>query len=204
MHKHFPGKGPQLRLVEEETIGERERSIGSVDMSRFADGDPDAVRELYRLYGRAVFAVAFSSLRDRGLAEEAVQLTFLQAWRAAKRFDVSRDPRPWLYAIARRAAVDVYRRERRHGGRVPLDSETDIAVLPESFETTWQAWEIRLALEQMPANQRDIIEATHFLGLTHEEAAKKLGLAVGTVKSRSHRAHRRLAALLSHLEEATA
>jgi len=52
--------------------------------------------------------------------------------------------------------------------------------------------------------QRDVIEATHFLGLTQEETAQRLGVAVGTVKSRSHRAHRRLAQLLAHLEEATA
>ena len=211
----FPGRGqpdwaPPSRnrrsngRLRRATIGTGEIPIASSDLERFAAGDPDAVRRLYRAYGRAVYAVAYSSLRDRGLAEEAVQLTFLQAWKAAARFDVTRDPKPWLYAIARRAAVDVYRRERRHGGRVPLDSETDIAVLPESFESTWQAWEIRSALDQMPEEHRKIIEATHFLGLTHEETARRLGLAVGTVKSRSHRAHRRLAALLSHLEEATA
>ncbi len=168
----------------------------------FAAGDPEAVRQLYHDYGRAVFTAAYSALRDRSLAEEAVQLTFLQAWRAAERFDTQRSPGPWLYAIARRVAVDLYRRERRHQGSEPL--EADIAVLPASFETTWQAWEIRLALEEMPKAQRDVIEATHFLGLTQEETAEHLGLALGTVKSRSHRAHRRLAQLLAHLEEATA
>ena len=56
-------------------------------MRRFRDRDPDAVRELYESYGRAVFTIAYRALSDRGLAEEAVQLTFLQAWRAADRFD---------------------------------------------------------------------------------------------------------------------
>ena len=176
--------------------------LDSAVLRKFAAGDPEAVRQLYGAYGRAVFTAAYSALRDRGLAEEAVQLTFLQAWRAADRFDVERSPGPWLYAIARRVAVDLYRRERRHQGSEPL--ETDMAVLPGSFETTWQAWEIRLALEAMPKAQRDVIEATHFLGLTQEETAQHLGLALGTVKSRSHRAHRRLAQLLAHLEEATA
>lgn len=189
-------------MAEKESVRKEDRGLQKADLEQFAAGDPNAVRQLYRVYGRAVFTVAYSSLRDRGLAEEAVQLTFLHAWRAAARFDVDRDPKPWLYAIARRAAVDVYRRERRHGGRVPLESGADIAVLPESFETTWQAWEIRTALDQMPVTQREVIEATHFLGLSHEETAERLGLAVGTVKSRSHRAHRRLAGLLSHLQEA--
>ena len=74
-------------------------------LRRFGAGDPDAVRELYARYGRAVFTVAFRSLGERGLAEEAVQQTFLQAWRAADRYDPARDPAPWLYAIARRVAV---------------------------------------------------------------------------------------------------
>jgi RNA polymerase sigma-70 factor, ECF subfamily len=87
-------------------------------MRRFGTGDPEAVRELYERYGRAVFTVAFRSLNDRGLAEEAVQQTFLQAWRAAGTFDPERDPAPWLYAIARRVAVDLYRRERRHQSNV--------------------------------------------------------------------------------------
>ncbi len=56
----------------------------------------------------------------------------------------------------------------------------------------------------MDDRYREIIEATHYLGLSHEETATRLGLPVGTVKSRSHRAHRQLAARLSHLEEATA
>ena len=155
-------------------------------MKRFGGGDPAAVRELYGSYAKAVFTVAFSSLRDHGLAEEAVQQTFLQAWRAADSFDGDRDPGPWLYAIARRVAVDLYRRERRHQRRQTLDANTDVAAMPESFEQTWEAWEIRLALDKMPEDQRDIIAATHFLGLAHEQTAHKLGLPFGTVKSRSH------------------
>ena len=173
-------------------------------MERFAAGDHEAVRVVYGRYSKAIFTVAYASLRDHGLAEEAVQLTFLQAWRAAARFDAERDPAPWLYTIARRVAVDVYRRERRHLGRQTIDSAADIAVLPESFEQTWRAWEVRSAIEEMPENQRAVIEAVHYLGLSHEEAAQKLGVAVGTVKSRSHRAYRRLATALSHLDEATA
>ena len=78
---------------------------------RFRDGDPDAVREVYRAYGRLVYAVAYKVLGDRGLAEEATQQTFLKAWRAAQSFDEDRELGPWLAAIARRVAIDVYRRE---------------------------------------------------------------------------------------------
>lgn len=170
-------------------------------MRRFRDGDPDAVREVYRRYSGPVFTVAFRALGDRGLAEEAVQQTFLQAWRSSTRFDVEVDPAPWLYAIARRVAVDLYRRERRHDTEW---GEPEVAVLPHTFEGTWEAWEVRTALAQLPADEREILFATHFLGLSHEQTAERIGIPIGTVKSRSHRAHRRLAAMLDHLKEATA
>jgi len=171
-------------------------------LRRFRTGDAEAVRQLYGRYGRAVFTVAYRSLGDRGLAEEVVQQTFLQAWRAADRFDPEKDPGPWLYAIARRAAVDAYRRERRH--RVDRDDDTEIVALPPSFEGMWEAWEVRSALDKLTEDEKTVIEATHYRGLTHEETAEQLGIPVGTVKSRSHRAHRRLAELLAHLREASA
>lgn len=171
-------------------------------MRRFRDRDPDAVRELYESYGRAVFTIAYRALSDRGLAEEAVQLTFLQAWRAADRFDPEKEAGPWIYAIARRVAVDLYRRERRH--QTVDHDEPEVAILPPSFEGAWEAWQVRNALEEVPEEEREILRATHYLGLTHEETASRLGIPVGTVKSRSYRAHRRMADLLSHLREATA
>lgn len=169
---------------------------------RFSDGEDEAVRELYAEYGRSVFTVAFAALGDRGLAEEAVQQTFLQAWRAAGRFDPSRDPGPWLYAIARRVAVDLYRRERRHQSRERSDAE--VAVLSPSFEGTWETWQVRSALDKLSEDERAIMRATHYLGLTHEEAAERFGLPVGTVKSRSYRAHKKMAELLGHMKERSA
>lgn len=170
-------------------------------MVRFRDGDPDAVRDLYQSFSRPVFTIAYRALGDRGLAEEAVQQTFLQAWRGAHRFDPQRPPGPWFYSIARRVAVDLYRRERRHQ---PERDEPEVAVLPPSFEGMWEAWEVRSALQRVSPDERAVLHATHYLGLTHEETAERLGVPVGTVKSRSYRAHRRMAGLLAHLDEATA
>jgi RNA polymerase sigma-70 factor (ECF subfamily) len=68
----------------------------------------------------------------------------------------------------------------------------------------WEAWEVRSAIDRLSQEERDVIKATHFLGMSHEEAAEYLGIPVGTVKSRSHRAHRRLAVLLAHLKEVSA
>ncbi|MGH8927914.1 MAG: RNA polymerase sigma factor [Acidimicrobiia bacterium] len=171
-------------------------------MRRLAAGDADAVQALYQQYGRAVFTVCLRALGDRTLAEDAAQQTFFQAWRAAESFDLKRDPAPWLYAIARRAAVDVYRRERRH--RADRIDDPEIVALPPSFEGMWEAWEVRKAVDQLTAEERAVIECTFFLGLTHEETAGRLGVPIGTVKSRAHRAHRRLAGMLSSVREATA
>ncbi len=167
-------------------------------LERFASGDPEAVRALHDEYGRAVFSVAHAALGDRWLAEEAVQQTFLQAWRASGGFDPDRDPGPWLYAIARRVAIDLYRRDRRHASSA-LDDEPEIVSLPPSFEGIWETWQVRRALDRLPRQEREIVHATRFLGLSQEETADRLGLPLGTVKSASHRAHRRLAEALAHL-----
>jgi RNA polymerase sigma factor (sigma-70 family) len=171
---------------------------------RFRDGDPDAVRVVYRSYGRLVYAVAYKVLADRGLAEEATQQAFLKAWRAAGKFDETREVGPWLAAIARRVAIDVYRREASRSAE-PLDSVAagDPALMsnPESAEALHDVWEVRQAVAELPEDEQEIVRLQHFEGLTHTQIAQQLRVAVGTVKSRSFRAHRRLAALLGHLRE---
>ncbi len=175
---------------------DHERSL----IEEFRSGDPEAVRSLFDRYGGAVHAVAYQVLGNAGLAEEATQITFVKAWQSAARLDPERDPAPWLYTIARRAAIDLYRRERRHLSE-PLP---DLAPVPDAAESTWTVWQVRQAVEALPKKERDVVYATHFLGYSHEETADRLGVPVGTVKSRSHRAHRRLSARLGGSLEATA
>jgi RNA polymerase sigma factor (sigma-70 family) len=156
------------------------------------------VRIIYRAHGRAVFSVAYKILRDRGLAEDATQQAFLNAWRSADRFDTRRDLAPWLAMIARRAAIDLYRREAAKVA-APLDSaplgDPALSVEPATA-ALHDVWEIRRAVEQLPENEREVVRMQHFEELTHPEIADRLGVAVGTVKSRSFRAHRRLATLI--------
>jgi RNA polymerase sigma factor (sigma-70 family) len=168
----------------------------------FVNGEPDAVRIVYEEYGRLVYAVAFKLLGDRSLAEEATQETFLRAWRGVRSYDPSRDLGPWLATIARRSAIDVHRRAacRAHG---PLDEDHPALVeLPPSVERAYDIWEVRRALAQVPPEEAELVRLQHFYGLTQSEVAQRLGLALGTVKSRSFRAHRRLAGLLGHLRDA--
>lgn len=168
--------------------------------TRFREGDEAAVRAVYQRYGGAMFAVAMSMLSNRDLAAECVQQAFVRAWRGARSFDPERELRPWLATITRRVAIDIYRREART--RSEPHAEVDDTVVPIAFERTWEAFEVRAALDQLPADEREVVRLSHFEGLPHPEIAERLGVPIGTVKSRSFRAHRRLAGLLSHLVEA--
>jgi RNA polymerase sigma factor (sigma-70 family) len=172
--------------------------------ARFRQGDPDAVRSIYRSHGRLVYAVAYKVLGDRGLAEEAAQQTFVKAWRAAQSFDESRELGPWLAAIARRVAIDLYRREAVRAvdpiDAVPAGAPALVAT-PPSAEAVYDVWEVRQAVEQLPPDEQEVVRLQHLDGFTHTQIAERLGVAVGTVKSRSFRAHKRLATMLGHLRE---
>jgi RNA polymerase sigma-70 factor (ECF subfamily) len=167
---------------------------------RFRSGDEAAVRAVYARYGGAMFAVARSMLRDRELAAECVQEAFVRAWRSSRSFDPERELAPWLATITRRTAIDIYRRQKRL--RSEPHADVDDTVIPLAFERTWETFEVRAALDQLPAEEREVVRLAHFEGLAHTQIAERLRVPVGTVKSRSHRAHRRLVGLLSHLVEA--
>jgi RNA polymerase sigma factor (sigma-70 family) len=171
---------------------------------RFRDGDADAVRSVYREYGRLVFAVAHKVLGDRTLAEDATQQTFVQAWKAAATYDPSRDLGPWLATIARRAAIDVHRRESRRSTQALEEvapTHPAVVTLPPSAEQAYDVWEVRRAIDELPDEEREVVRLQHLDGLTHAEVAARLDVPVGTVKSRSFRAHKRLAGRLGYLRE---
>lgn len=174
-------------------------SVDQATQRAFASGSPEAVPAVYAAFRKQVFTVTMSMLGNRSLAEEATQQTFLNAWRRADSYDPSRALAPWLYSIARRASIDLYRRERRHDHVAPEADPVDENA--PQFERTWEAWQLRTALEQLRTEDRDTLRAVYFEDLSHEQAAARLGVAVGTVKSRVHRAQQRLADLLAHLEQ---
>jgi RNA polymerase sigma-70 factor (ECF subfamily) len=169
--------------------------------SRFASGDADSVRVLYQTYGRLVFSVAYRVLGDTGLAEDATQQTFVQAWRGASSYDPNRPLGAWITTSAKRVAIDVYRRERRHRNLVDVDTADDPALvtLPPSLDQLEDVAQVRRALDELPTADRDLIRMQHFDELSHAEIARELEIPLGTVKSRTFRAHRRLAGLLAHL-----
>ena len=85
---------------------------------------------------------------------------------------------------------------------VSLDAE--IVALPTTFEDLWQVWEVRSMIDRLPDGERAVVESLHYKRQTMQETADELGVPVGTVKSRTHRAYGRLANLLGHLREESA
>jgi RNA polymerase sigma-70 factor (ECF subfamily) len=157
---------------------------------------------VYREYGRLVYAVALRTLQQRELAEEAAQQAFVQAWRAAPNFDVTRPLGPWLATIARRVAIDIQRREARRVASALDDvppGHGALVTMPPSVDSVHDAWAVREAVDALPAEEHEVVRLQHLEGYTHGEIAERLGVPVGTVKSRSFRAHKRLAARLGHL-----
>jgi RNA polymerase sigma factor (sigma-70 family) len=171
-------------------------------VERFRDGDDDAVRLVYREYGRLVYTVALRVLGQRELAEEATQQTFVQAWRAAATYESARPLGPWLATIARRVAIDIHRREARRATSAIDDVPAGhgaLVTLPPSPDAIHAAWAVREALDELPADEHEVVRLQHLEGFSQSEIAERLGLPLGTVKSRSFRAHKRLAARLGHL-----
>jgi RNA polymerase sigma-70 factor (ECF subfamily) len=162
------------------------------------------VQTIYRAYGGLVYSIAYRTLGDRGLAEEATQQTFVKAWRAASGLDENREMGPWLATIARRTAIDLYRTESRRSGSA-LESvppgHPELTYEPESAEALDRVWSVREAVSELSPEEQEVVRLQHFEGLTHTQIAERLGLSTGTVKSRSFRAHRRLAARLQPLRE---
>ena len=167
-------------------------------VAAFRAGDLDALARLCDHYRRVVWAAALGVLGDPHLAEDAAQDTFLKAWRFRTSFDPGRPFTPWLMTIARRTAVDVHRREAlpHRGGH---DPEQDTAVAPPSLERIWEEAQIRLALDRLPENERQIMLMAHFTGMRYPDIAASLDIPLGTVKTRAWRAHRKLATMLEHL-----
>ena len=155
------------------------------------------MKTVYERFRGPVFAISLSVLHDHGLAADATQQTFIKAWQAATTYDPDRELAPWIYAIARRTAIDLYRKNSRSVASEDVDSTS----LPPALDTIWEIFEVRAALDRLPEEERQVMKLSHFAGLTHVEIAEHMGIPVGTVKSRSHRAHQRLLDMLRHVGE---
>jgi RNA polymerase sigma-70 factor (ECF subfamily) len=166
---------------------------------RVARGDRRAFEALYRRHVRPVYALALRRLGDRESAEDAVQETFAAVWRSARTYRPERGPAaPWLFSIARNAAVDRLR------ARIALAEPTDTADgspgPPERAEKEWLSWRVHRALEELPEAERAVLALAYWGGRSQSEIAGELGIPLGTVKTRTRSGLARLAELLEDEE----
>ncbi|MGX7826549.1 RNA polymerase sigma factor [Actinokineospora sp. 24-640] len=166
---------------------------------RFAGGDASTIKAIHDTYAHRMYAVAHHVLGDHHLAADAVQQALLQAWRAASSFDPRRPLVPWLYTITRRAAIDMYRKHTDRNRVHPYEAQHLDSAVPHDDEAPWLTWQIRTALDALPITDQQLIQLAYYHHFTHNEIAAHLGIPVGTVKSRLHRAQRKLQSVLQHL-----
>jgi len=164
-----------------------------------ARGDDDALAALYDRFGRVAYGLALRVLRDPALAQDAVQEAFLTAWRTAAAFDPARaKPTTWLLTLVHRRAVDVVRREQRR--RVePLAGDEPQPVgeaTEEEAALREQRQLVQHALTRLPDEQREALELAYYGGYSQSELAERLGVPLGTIKSRMFTGLTRLRDLL--------
>ncbi|WP_237047586.1 RNA polymerase sigma factor [Lentzea guizhouensis] len=171
---------------------------------RLAQGDRSAFAALYDRYGTPAYSLARRICVDPELAEDVVQEAFLALWRHPARFDPARGGfGTWLMTLVHHRAVDAIRKENTQRRRtVPL---TDDTTPPPAEGSDHEALvsvvgaEVRAALRTLPEEQRQVIALAYLGGYTQCEVAKLTGVPLGTVKSRTFAAIRRLRGTLGNL-----
>jgi RNA polymerase sigma-70 factor (ECF subfamily) len=148
-------------------------------------GTDDGVRAVYAAYGGELLRFAQRSLGDRGLAEEAVQETFVRAWQARERFDERLGSlRTWLFAILRNVVIDL---SRARAVRPPMAFDAETRIEPatdDELDAALAAWQVEEALRRLSPDHRVVLLEVHLRGRPYSDVAAELGVPAGTVKSR--------------------
>jgi RNA polymerase sigma factor (sigma-70 family) len=140
---------------------------------------------------------AYALLRDHAAADDLVQDTLeraLSRW-TSRRSDGAL--RPWLFAILRNLHIDAHRQARRRGAQVEID-EVDHRETVAHQEAALEARDVLAALEQLPEEQKSLLLLIGVEDFSYEEAARIVGVPIGTVMSRLSRARQRLRSIVEH------
>jgi RNA polymerase sigma factor (sigma-70 family) len=167
-----------------------------------AQRDADALEALYERYGRPAYSLARRILTEETLAQDVVQEVFLSLWRDAHRFDAGRGTvATYLLSMTHHRAVDVVRREEKlrrwRTSDEGLELEPDPKVgVEDEVEASERRAEVRAALGELPAAQREALLLAYFGGYTQREVAALVGVPLGTVKTRMAAGMRKMKASL--------
>jgi RNA polymerase sigma-70 factor (ECF subfamily) len=167
--------------VDTDRVGGDEEAL----LRRVARKDERAFRAIYDRYARSVYSLALGLLRDSTRAEEVTQEVFLAIWRGAAGFDADRGrARTWILSLAHHRTVDAIRRQRLRDTEpldpalpAPSDAADDAIRGVESAR-------VRDALARLSPVQREAIGLAYYGGYTQEEIARRVGVPLGTVKTR--------------------
>lgn len=185
-----------------EPVMEPVRELGDaqlvVAVGRFRD---DALAELYRRHGGAVYGLARRVTGDPALAEDVTQEVFVRLWDRPDRFDPSRGSlRSFLLAQSHSRAVDMIRSQ---SSRARREEQEARAVGHDGYDLEREVWDLSVAdqvaraLAELPPEERAAIELAYYGGYTYREVAAKLSEPEGTVKSRIRAGLRRMRSTLT-------
>jgi RNA polymerase sigma-70 factor (ECF subfamily) len=167
----------------------REVSPDATLVHRLLQKDVSAFEQLYDRHSRPIYSLVLRILQQAGTAEEVVQDVFLQLWRNAAQYDVSRGPFvPWLFTLARNRALDTLRlkSERQRRREDQTEELPPIATVPQyeqQLDEKRRAEKVRALMASLSPQQKRAIELAYFEGLSHSEIAAALKEPLGTVKS---------------------
>ena len=163
-------------------------------MQAYLDGRIDAFDALYAAFAGRLRGYLLSQCRDASLADDLLQETFMQIHRSRRTYQPGRPVTPWVYAIARH----VYLMKRRSTGRRVRFEERLVAdarsddVPHDALETMVDSDEVRRALREVPADQREALLLHHVEGWSFAEIAERLGIRVNAAKTRAFRGVRKM------------
>ncbi|MFI1762821.1 sigma-70 family RNA polymerase sigma factor [Streptomyces sp. NPDC020800] len=159
--------------------------------------DRDSLAELHRLYAPRLLRAVGRLTGDFGRAEDIVQETFLRAWQHPEAFGRDADnPLPWLLTVARNLTIDQHRKLSRRAREVGSEEQLEPCVHPDPYEYVMQACDVAKVMARLPEHHREVLVELYFKDRTAAETATRIGVPVGTVKSRSHYAMRTLRPIL--------
>ncbi|MFZ0589780.1 MAG: sigma-70 family RNA polymerase sigma factor [Bryobacteraceae bacterium] len=158
-------------------------------IKRLKERDPEAMKDLYDRFGKVALAIITRIVRDRAIAEDLLQETFLKVWNRVAGFDVERGALgPWVLTIARNRAIDYRRSTSSRFAQAGYDVEKLdrpflFIDLEEQYADRDRLRHIQLAFSKLTDNQKSVLEMAYFEGLTQSEMADRLKQPLGTVKT---------------------
>lgn len=174
----------------ERTLRDHERQVAdALDVAGMARGDRTALAALYDRYAGILLGLGLRILGDRREAEDVVHDVFIEAWGAAATYDPTRGSvSTWLVLRMRSRTLDRVRsagRSRTFVSDDPTSHGTLAAQMTADHQGVAEAMAMRSALEELPAEQRRVLELGYFGGMSSSEIAHEVGISIGTVKSRT-------------------